>query len=72
MAYTVTIVETSGTVQVQMDYGYGRQLAYSVPTGIGAAYPKAREDNRVECDRKITAFVDGLRSRYPDLIVVHA
>lgn len=57
-------------VTVAVDYGYGPQLALSVPTGALAGYQEARDANMAQCNRQVDARVAELVKRCPSVEVV--
>jgi hypothetical protein len=49
---TVEILDEGGHLAVIVDYGYGRQLSATYPTGRGAQYQEARDRQMAEAQRK--------------------
>jgi hypothetical protein len=51
------VFETSGVITIDVDYGYGRQMAYSVPTGGGAFSQQHRNEGLAEARASIERYL---------------
>lgn len=66
----IIVSRFAANVIVGVDYGYGPQFAASIPTGAGAGYQEARDENMAECNRKVSEFVVERVRRFPGVEVV--
>jgi len=61
------VFETNGVITIDVDHGYGRMMAYSVPTGAGAFSQQHRDEGLAEARAKIEKFLADATERHGEI-----